>query len=96
VANLATGIVLTAGTITFANEWYVTGKPNWKVPIATLLAAAVFDGLANVDEKAATGIAVIVLMGAFLTKFNGKSVSDTVAGMFTQATAKPKPKLKAA
>jgi hypothetical protein len=93
MAELATGIILTAGTMTFANEWYVTGKPNWKVPIATLLAAAVFDGLAHLDDKAAVGLSVVVLLGAFTTKFNGKSVSDTIAGIFTAATTKPKPKI---
>jgi hypothetical protein len=86
MANLATGIVLTAGTITFVNEWYVKGKPEWKIPVATLLAAAVFDGLAAIDDKAATGLAVIVLLGAFTTRFNGKSVSDTVASWFSNST----------
>lgn len=93
MAEVATGIILVAGTMTFANEWYVTGKPNWKVPIATLLAAAVFDGLAHIDDKAAVGLSVIVLLGAFTTKFGGKSVSDTIAGVFTQSTAKQKPKI---
>jgi hypothetical protein len=98
VANVATGIILVAGTMTFGNEWYVTGKPNWRVPVATLLAAAVFDGLAHIDDKAAVGLSIIVLLGAFTAKFNGKSVSDTLATLFSQSTAKPKtqPRLKVA
>lgn len=96
MANIATGIILTAGTITFANEWYQTKKINWRVPVATILAAAVFDGLAHIDDKAAVGLSIIVLMGAMTTKFGGKSASETVAEFFKQSTAKPKPHLKVA
>ena len=97
MANVATGIILVAGTITFANEWYQTGKVNWRVPVATVLAAAVFDGLAHIDDKAAVGLAVIVLMGASVTKFGGKSAVETVATFFQQSSAKQtKPRLKAA
>ena len=94
MASIATGIILTAGTITFANEWYQTGKVNWRVPVATVLAAAVFDGLAHIDDKAAVGLSIIVLMGAMTTKFGGHSAAETVAGFFQQSAAKPKPKLK--
>ena len=82
MANVATGIILVAGTATFANEWYVTKKVNWRVPVATLLLAAAFDGLAHVDDKAAVGLSVIVLLGALTTKFHGKSVADTLAQLF--------------
>jgi hypothetical protein len=90
VASLATGIILVAGTMTFANEWYQTGKINWRVPVATVLAAAVFDGLAHVDEHAAVGLAIIVLMGAAVTEFGGKSASATVAQFFQQSAASTK------
>ena len=98
MANLATGIILTAGTITFANEWYQTGKVNWRVPVATVLGAAVFDGLAHIDDKAALGLSIIVLLGAMTTKFGGKSAAETVASFFQQSTAKPKtqPRVKVA
>jgi len=96
MASVATGIILVSGTITFANEWYQTGKVNWRIPVATVLAAAVFDGLAHIDDKAAVGLSVVVLIGAMTTKFGGKSAAETVAGFFQQSTAKPKPKLKAA
>ena len=98
MAELATGIILTAGTITFVNEWYVTGKPNWKVPVATVLAAAVFDGISHIDSKAAVGLSIIVLLGAFTTRFNNKSVADTVAGMFGQQKkpTQQRPRLKVA
>lgn len=94
MANLATGIVLTAGTITFANEWYQTNTVDWKIPVATVLVAALFDGLAHIDEKAAVGLSVVVLIGAVTTRFNGKSVADTVGSFFkggpaTSAKTKP-------
>lgn len=59
----STGIILTAGAITFGlgNEW-IHNKPNWKVPIATLGAAVIFAGLEKVSEPAAVGIAVIALI----------------------------------
>jgi hypothetical protein len=91
MTNVATGLILTAGTMTFANEWYQTNKVNWRVPVATMLAAAVFDGLAHLDDKAATGLAFIALLGAFTTRFNGQSVADTIAALFNgTATRKPK------
>jgi glucokinase len=89
VAATATGIILVAGTITFSNEWYQTGKVNWRVPIATVLAAAIFDGLAKIDDKAAVGLAIMVLIGASVTRFNGKSVADTLAELF--ASKQPQP-----
>jgi hypothetical protein len=88
MAATATGIILVAGTMTFSNEWYQTGQVNWRIPVATVLAAAVFDGFAKVSSNAATGMAVIVLIGASTTRFNGRSVADTVAELFT--TPKPK------
>jgi hypothetical protein len=90
MAATATGVILTAGTITFSNEWYQTGAVNWRIPVATLLAAAVFDGLAQLDDKAALGLSVIVLLGAFTTRFNGKSVADTVAQVVSMKTPLPK------
>jgi hypothetical protein len=90
VANTATGIILVAGGMTFANEWYVTGKPHWRVLVATALAGAIFDGLAHLDSNAAVALSVIVLIGAFTHKVNGQSVSDSVAKMFSQATTEQK------
>jgi hypothetical protein len=83
VPGLATGIVLTAGTVTFANEWYQTHQVNLRIPVATLLAAAIFDGLSHIDDKAAVTLSVIVLLGAMTTKFNGNSAADTLAKVFS-------------
>lgn len=84
MANAAAGIILIAGGITFTNEWYQTKQVNWRVPIATVLAAAVFDGLAKLDDKAAVGLAVIVLIGAFVNKINGKSIADVLVASFNR------------
>lgn len=83
MASTATGIILIAGTITFGNDWYQTGKVNFKISVATLFAAAIFDGLAQLDDKAAIGLSVVVLLGAFTAKFGGKSVAETLAGIFS-------------
>jgi hypothetical protein len=85
----ATAIVLVAGTMTFANEWYQTKQVNWRVPVATLLLAAVFDGISHLDRGIATTISVMVLIGAATTDFNGKSVADTVSSLFTNTTPAP-------
>jgi hypothetical protein len=78
----ATVLILTAGTITFANEWYWTHEVNWRVPVATLLLAAVFDGLAKLDSHAASGLAFMAFLGAMLTEFNGHSAASTIAQLF--------------
>jgi hypothetical protein len=91
--NTATVIIITAGGITFANEWYQTKKINWKIPLATILAGALFDGLSHLDDRAATTLATIVLIGALMTKFNGKSIADTIDDAFSRTTSntqKPK------
>lgn len=72
----ATVMIITAGTVTFTNEWYQTKNLDWKVPIVTLFLAAAFDGLSKLDSKAATGLAAIAMIGAFTTKYNGKSAID--------------------
>lgn len=79
----ATAIILAAGTMTFANEWYQTKQVNWRIPVATLIIGAAFDGLAHLDSGIATMLAVMVLIGAGTTDFNGKSVASTLAGVFT-------------
>lgn len=82
MANTATVIIITAGSITFVNEWYQTRKINWRVPVATMIVGAIFDGLSRIDDKAATGLAVIAFLAAVTTEFNGKSMADTLAGLF--------------
>lgn len=72
--SAAPGIVLVAGTGTFANEWLQTNKPNWRVVPATLLASWGFSALDKVSEKASISLAIMVAIAAVTTTFGGKSI----------------------
>lgn len=76
--SAAPGIILVAGTGTFANEWLQTGKPNWRVVPATLLASWGFAGLDKLSEKASVSLALMAAIVAVTTKFNGKSVIEEI------------------
>jgi hypothetical protein len=90
MANTATVVIITAGTMTFANEWYQTNKINWRIPVATVLLAGLFDVFGNIDPKAATISSVIVLIGAVTTHFNGKSIADELATLYPGPTQEKK------
>lgn len=80
MSNVAAGIVLAAGTVTFANEWFQQpGTINWRIPVATLLGAGIMDYLARLDNKAAIGLSIMIFIGAAVTPFNGKSAADEIA-----------------
>jgi hypothetical protein len=79
--DTGTGLVLAAGTLTFGNEWYQTGKINWRVPIATLLAAGAVGGVANAAPKGGVALGFMVLIGAVVTPFKGKSPAEEVASI---------------
>lgn len=68
----STGLILTAGAITFANEWAQGGSPNWRVAVATLGSAVVFAGLEKLDQQAAVGLAGIVVLTVLLGGVNPK------------------------
>jgi hypothetical protein len=94
ISSPAGGIIIIAGGITFANEWYQTKQINWRIPVATIILAAIFDGLAHLDSKVATGLSVMALIGALTAEFGGKSAASTLAGLFPASAAKaaaPKP-----
>ncbi len=78
-ANYAPALVLTAGTLTFGNEWLQTGRPNWRVPVATLLGAGILGAIGAVSTGAANGLAIMVLIAAANTEFNGKSAVQEIA-----------------
>jgi hypothetical protein len=87
-------IIIVAGTMTFGNSWLQEQKINWKVPIATLLLAAGAQGLAAWSPQVANGLATMVLIGAAITKVNGKSAIDeinsTITGAATSSGTKSK------
>jgi hypothetical protein len=69
----STGVMLFVGTVSFGNEWLQTGKPNFRIPVATLLSALVLDGIEKVSVPAAVGLAYIAMITVLLTPLNGKS-----------------------
>jgi hypothetical protein len=87
--DTGTGLVLAAGTITFANEWLQTSKPNFRVPIATLLAAGAIAAVGKASPQGATALGVMVLIGALVTKFNGKSPVQEFASVLPAGQRKP-------
>lgn len=91
MAETGTMITLTAGGITFVNQWYQTRNIDWKVPVATVILAGGVDVLSRLDTKAATILSVLILMGAVTTKFNGKSAIDMISQLTqSKQTAPPK------
>lgn len=68
----STGLLLTAGAVTFGNEWiHNPTKPNWKIPVATLAISVIFAGIEQIPGAApfATGVAAIALVGCLLGSF---------------------------
>jgi hypothetical protein len=63
-----TGPILAIGAITMANETIVNGKPiDWRVPIATGLAAMAFSALENVSGSLAPAITKIAWLALLTT-----------------------------
>lgn len=63
--------MLTAGAITFGNEWLQTGKPNWRIPAATLVASAMLAGIEKLSPLAAVGIASITMITVLVGGVSG-------------------------
>lgn len=80
----STGIVLTATGISFANEWINTNTPNWRIVAAGAGVALLFDGIEKINEEAAVGLSVIMLITVLVTPFAGKSPADTVNSLLGQ------------
>ncbi len=74
----STGIVLAAGGISFANEWYNDNTPNFRIVVATLGVALLFDGIERINEGAAVGLASIMLITVLITPIHKKTPVDTV------------------
>lgn len=74
----STGIVLTGTAISFANEWYQTDTPNFRILLAGMGVALLFDGIEQLDQKAAVGLSIIFVITVLLTPFNGKAPTQTL------------------
>lgn len=67
----STGIVLMIGGITVFNDVVLNAQPfTWKVPIATGIAALLFDGLEHISPELAVGLAWVGLVAVTLTRIN--------------------------
>ena len=82
----STPIVLGATGVSFANEWYNTNSPNFRVIIAGIAVALILDGVERFSPEGAVGLATITMITVLLTPFSGKSPVQTLAGL---AVAKP-------
>ena len=89
----STGLILTAGAVTFANEWLQLGRPNWRIVVGTLGSALVFSGLEKLDERAAVGLAAIVIITVLVGGVTPgvKSPAQEVLSLLGQKTAKAGP-----
>lgn len=69
----STGPVLAVGGITFANGWLLNHQaPDFKVLLATAVAAGGLALFEHVSPELATGIAWIALVTVLFTRFKGK------------------------
>jgi len=84
-------LVFLAGTLSFSNEWLQTKEINWRIPVATALAAAAISGLGNISPNGATSVGVMALVVAAATPLNGKSPIQQI-GSFINPPAKAKSK----
>jgi hypothetical protein len=82
-------LVLLAGGLTFSNEWLQTRQVNWRVPVATVLAAALVAGVGKVSPGGGTGLGVMALIVAAATPFNGKSPIQEIGSVINKPQ-KPK------
>lgn len=89
MAEIATVIVLSAGSVTFVNQWYWTHNLDWKVPVATVLLAAGIDGLSHLDRKLSVTLSLLILLGALTTEFNGHSAMNTVSSFLANRSEAP-------
>jgi hypothetical protein len=83
-ADTGMKLVLLAGTLTFTNEWIQTRGINWRVPVATVLAAAAVAGVGKVSSGGATSLGVMALIVAAATPLNGKSPIQEIALVVNQ------------
>lgn len=69
-----TGIILTIGGITLANKVIVNGEPvDWRIPIATGLAAGAFALGEKLWEPGAVGLAYLALVTVLFVRVDPQS-----------------------
>lgn len=83
-------LVLLAGTLTFSNEWLQTKEVNWRVPVATVLAAAVVAGVGRVSPGGAASMGVMALIVAAATPLAGKSPIQEIGNVVNHSASTKK------
>lgn len=69
----APGIVMTATTISFVNEWYDTGTPNFRIPVAGAIFSLFAAGISDINQQVGTGIAILMFIGVMVTPVRGRN-----------------------
>jgi hypothetical protein len=87
--NTGAMLILATGGITFATKFYYTQDIDWKIVIATPLAAAGFAALGHLDAKAGVALGIMALMAGATTKFNGHSFTDILLALGTKQSPAP-------
>lgn len=80
-------LVLGAGTLTFGNDWWQTKSINWRVPVATVLAAAAVAGIGHLSPEGGAALGVMALLAAAVTPLQGKSPIQTLNGIINGSSA---------
>jgi uncharacterized membrane protein YdcZ (DUF606 family) len=83
-------LVLTAGAITFTNEWLQTNKPQFRPLVAGMVGAAIIAGVSDIAPRAGTALGIMVLIVAVTTEFNGKSAVSEFASVLPVTPVKGK------
>lgn len=77
-----TGPVLAIGAITMANQSVFHDRPvDWRVPVATGIAAGAFALLERADRTIATGIAWVALAAVLFTRLDPSIPSPTESAL---------------
>jgi hypothetical protein len=79
--NTGAMLVLATGGIAFTTKFYYAHDVDWKIVIATPLAAAGFAAFGKLDANAAMALGAMALMAAATTKFNGHSFTDILLAL---------------
>jgi hypothetical protein len=68
----STGPILAVGAISFGNQWVFNKDPDFRILLATGVAALILAGIEHIDAPIATGLAWIALITISLTRVQGK------------------------
>jgi hypothetical protein len=88
LVGASTTLVLSATAISLGNEWLNTGEVNWRIPIAGIGTALIFDLIETVDPQIGKGLAVLMFISVMVTPFKGKSPAETAAHLLDTGTTK--------